>query len=571
MKEKCFFLLGFCLAIFCSVAQPPSTFNYQTILRDGSGTSIPNQSVQFKISLLKGSMSGPVSYMETFSTSTNQFGLVNLVIGGGNAISGIIDTLEWTEDIYYMKIEADTTGGENYVNMGTSQVLAVPFASAAKHSNSSVQLTDKDVDTKIMVEENPDEDIIRFYSGGLQTMFVQGNRLVVSSGSENLFIGDSCGANTVTGVGNLIIGAKAGTQNFSGTHNVFIGSYAGKNTDSHYNTFVGTWSGYTNTTGWNNTFIGYNAGYYNSVGMRNTFLGHSAGFGNVDGERNVYVGRAAGAYNPSGYDNVFIGNLAGLNNNGGYNVFIGSGAGQNVSGSNLLVIDNADRPDPLIYGEFDNRHLHFGARYLFIGESNEIVSPQNNVIIGDSAGYTAGHSWTRTSNVYIGNHAAFSDTSGIYNVYLGSGAGWGSTSGYKNTFIGAMAGTSTTTGYENVFVGVSAGWYNTIGSRNTYLGRYAGLNNLEGNNNIFVGWKAGYQEMGSNRLYIANSGTTTPLIYGEFDNALLKFHGQVNVVNHDVYLNDSTKGIILTSPGGQCWRVTIDDAGTLISTLVICP
>ena len=39
----------------------------------------------------------------------------------------------------------------------------------------------------------------------------------------------------------------------------------------------------------------------------------------------------------------------------------------------------------------------------------------------------------------------------------------------------------------------------------------------------------------------------------------------------DVYLNDHTNGIIMTSPNGQCWKVTIDNTGSMSSALVICP
>jgi hypothetical protein len=39
-----------------------------------------------------------------------------------------------------------------------------------------------------------------------------------------------------------------------------------------------------------------------------------------------------------------------------------------------------------------------------------------------------------------------------------------------------------------------------------------------------LGYNAGYNETGSNKLYIDNSGTTTPLIYGEFDNQFVKIN-----------------------------------------------
>ena len=46
---------------------------------------------------------------------------------------------------------------------------------------------------------------------------------------------------------------------------------------------------------------------------------------------------------------------------------------------------------------------------------------------------------------------------------------------------------------------------------------------------------------------------------------------KVEVANGDVYLTDPTKGIILKSPNGNCWRVTVDNTGNLVRTQITCP
>jgi len=46
---------------------------------------------------------------------------------------------------------------------------------------------------------------------------------------------------------------------------------------------------------------------------------------------------------------------------------------------------------------------------------------------------------------------------------------------------------------------------------------------------IFVGYQAGSAETNSNRLYIENSNSATPLIYGEFDNDILRVNGTLQV------------------------------------------
>ena len=46
---------------------------------------------------------------------------------------------------------------------------------------------------------------------------------------------------------------------------------------------------------------------------------------------------------------------------------------------------------------------------------------------------------------------------------------------------------------------------------------------------FFIGKEAGKNETGSDRLYIENSDVSTPLIYGEFDNDLVRVNGALEV------------------------------------------
>jgi hypothetical protein len=79
-----------------------------------------------------------------------------------------------------------------------------------------------------------------------------------------------------------------------------------------------------------------------------------------------------------------------------------------------------------------------------------------------------------------------------------------------------LAGAANTTGWQNTFLGEHAGGNHTTGFRNTFLGNYAGSLNTTGTGNVFIGREAGFNEIGSNKLYIANSSADPPLIYGDF-------------------------------------------------------
>lgn len=114
------------------LAQAPSSFKYQTVVRNADGAVIAAQGVSFQISILSGSSSGNVEYRERHFVSTNDFGLVNLNIGEGDVITGDMATIDWGSDVFFMQIEFDPTGGNSFVLMGTSQLLSVPYAMHAK-------------------------------------------------------------------------------------------------------------------------------------------------------------------------------------------------------------------------------------------------------------------------------------------------------------------------------------------------------------------------------------------------------------------------------------------------------
>lgn len=117
------------------------------------------------------------------------------------------------------------------------------------------------------------------------------------------------------------------------------------------------------------------------------------------------------------------------------------------------------------------------------------------------------------------------------NIYVGEGAG-SSADGTENdnTFVGYNAGNANTSGDYNTFLGSGAGVANTTGSQNTFIGFESGSSNISGLGNVFIGYQAGAAETGSNKLYIDNSNTTTPLIYGDFSTDELTVNGSL-VVN----------------------------------------
>jgi len=132
-------------------------------------------------------------------------------------------------------------------------------------------------------------------------------------------------------------------------------------------------------------------------------------------------------------------------------------------------------------------------------------------------------------NALFGAYSGAENIGGDHNCFIGTNAGRYSTDGSHNTFLGAAAGYSNTTGGYNVFLGRQAANDNTSGANNVVIGPQAGFTNKTGSGNIFIGYKAGYNETGHSKLYIDNSSTATPLIYGDFSNDALTINGTLRI------------------------------------------
>ena len=130
-------LLTFNFTLSTVFAQVPQGFNYQAVARNSAGVLIANQVVGIKIYIHETSSSGTVVYSETFSPTTNQFGLFTIAIGQGTPVSGTFSAIAWNTGDYWLQVEMDPTGGTTYTSMGTSQLLSVPFAMYANNAGTS--------------------------------------------------------------------------------------------------------------------------------------------------------------------------------------------------------------------------------------------------------------------------------------------------------------------------------------------------------------------------------------------------------------------------------------------------
>lgn len=131
----------FVLLIFLSVAvcaQSPHGFKYQAMPSTLDGQPLINKEISFKISIIQSNIDNDPVYTEIHHSKSNNVGIVNFVIGKGTFVTSEFSKINWSEGPFYIKVEFDPKGGTDYINMGVSEILSVPFAMYAEKSGDGI-------------------------------------------------------------------------------------------------------------------------------------------------------------------------------------------------------------------------------------------------------------------------------------------------------------------------------------------------------------------------------------------------------------------------------------------------
>jgi hypothetical protein len=220
--------------------------------------------------------------------------------------------------------------------------------------------------------------------------------------------------------------------------------------------------------------------------------------GTVDQVLTMNIGATA----PEWKTNTAATNIDGLSDgkSDGNSVFLGTGAGTNDNG-----------------GLFPNTGIGFNAL-------NAVISGIRNVGIGDKALSLN----TSNDNTAVGTQALQNNTTGLNNVAIGTLALMTNSTASQSTAVGFGA-LKNSNGQWNVALGNNTLSGVTTGINNLAVGTLAGNSVITGSGNIFLGHNAGFSELGSNKLYIENTNSATPLIYGEFNTNLVRINGKLQV------------------------------------------
>ena len=133
-----------CLAIASLTqlqAQAPQGFNYQATVRNTTGELIVNSNVYFKFNVIQGAQAAVPVFTETHYVPTDDLGQVTLIIGEGTANTGVFSEIDWSLGSYNLGIQLSINGPNDYVAMGTTQLLSVPYALYAANSGNATATT----------------------------------------------------------------------------------------------------------------------------------------------------------------------------------------------------------------------------------------------------------------------------------------------------------------------------------------------------------------------------------------------------------------------------------------------
>jgi hypothetical protein len=127
MKIIITFLLSFVSIL--GFSQIPQGIPYQAAARNANGQILANTQVLLRFSIIDSIANGTMVYQETHNLTTNSMGLFSTNIGMGSAVIGTFNTINWGQNFKFLKVELDTSAlGNNYIDMGTQQMMSVPYA-----------------------------------------------------------------------------------------------------------------------------------------------------------------------------------------------------------------------------------------------------------------------------------------------------------------------------------------------------------------------------------------------------------------------------------------------------------
>jgi len=293
-------------------AQAPQGIPYQAVARDSAGNLIKNHRIYLLFSIHDGTANGNVVFEQQHIVNTDELGLFSLNIGEGGAgndgFNYTLSNVNWGSGAKFIQVKLDITGGDygfNYVDMGTTQMMSVPYALYAGNSNT------------------PNGSAVG------NTLRWDGNKWVADNAfcnnGNNVGIGITTPTEKLEVLGNVKIYGKisANGGNASGENSIALGSFN------------------TTANGVNSTAMGYNT---TATSFGTTAIGaYTTASGNVSTSMGLGTTSKSFAETSIGtYNTDFIPNSTDGFNASDRLFVIGNGIDENTKSDAMVVLKNGN-------------------------------------------------------------------------------------------------------------------------------------------------------------------------------------------------------------------------------------
>ncbi len=117
------------------VAQSPQGIPYQAVMRNADGSVMASSEAVLTFMIHDGTANGAVVYQESHSLTSNTQGLVSCVVGNGVVSQGNFSQINWGSGAKFLHVMM------NDIDLGTQQMLSVPYALYSENINVSISST----------------------------------------------------------------------------------------------------------------------------------------------------------------------------------------------------------------------------------------------------------------------------------------------------------------------------------------------------------------------------------------------------------------------------------------------
>jgi hypothetical protein len=128
------------------------------------------KSIQVRFSIFEKYPAGTVQYSEIHKTTTDEYGVFNLIIGQGQNLIGVFENIPWELGTAHLQVEIDFDNNNTFKTTSFERFWSVPYAfvtSKSKGSNTNTDSVLNSLNGKFNYLKNRDKDTLIGNEGGV--------------------------------------------------------------------------------------------------------------------------------------------------------------------------------------------------------------------------------------------------------------------------------------------------------------------------------------------------------------------------------------------------------------------